>query len=258
MSLEKEQLRVEIEQALEKLAELRGDERIRRIRQVVLNNLERERLQTFMDGSCDGIEAYVQHVDRLFAKLHKYLHQLQIERSYDVWEPLFERMQNWAYNFLLRKNFTKHPQTQELAAACATDAALILLNAYFPYDTEFDPWAHILVQNSCRKFISKNFRKSVVSEKQFVELDENLVSSEQLPLETRALQKEADGELLRALAQLSKARRRVIELAYFDELEAAEIAQILGKSVNAIYSLQFRALQDLRKILGQNRDNLNE
>jgi DNA-directed RNA polymerase specialized sigma24 family protein len=37
-----------------------------------------------------------------------------------------------------------------------------------------------------------------------------------------------------------------------------EIAKKMGKTVGAIYSLRFNALNDLRKILSRNRDNLNE
>ena len=71
-------------------------------------------------------------------------------------------------------------------------------------------------------------------------------------------QKDLQGDLLAAISKLSDSRRQVIELIYFDEFSPVEIAARMKKSVGAIYSLQFNALNDLRKILGNNRNNINE
>ena len=258
MSLEPEKIHHEIEEALKALSESRGDRLARQIRPILLANLDRGRVQTFIDGSLDRIPTYVEYVADLFGALNGLLHQLQSERREDAWEPLFERMQAWAYNFFLRKGFSRDDHTQEIAAECATEAALNLLTAYFPYDTDFDPWAHIIVQNMCRKFIDRAFRKSVIPEDRLVAMEENLVGTDDLLLESQALQNASGDELKNALAQLSNARRTVIQFIYFDELAPEEAAQKMGKSVGAVYNLQFHALRDLRKILSTIKDSLNE
>jgi len=252
LSLEREQIQHELEKALESLAESKGDGLVRQIRPILLANLERGRVERFLEGSLDRMPAYVAWVAEEFSALHGYLHQLQHERSAEVWTPLYERMQTWAYNFFLRKGFSAGMQTQEIAGECASEAAVNLLHAYFPYDNDFDAWAHIIVQNACRKYIERAFKKSAVPDGQIVDLDDNLVGANDL------LTGELGEELVNALAQLTKARREVIQHLYLDELPAEEVARKLGKSVGAIYSLQFHALEDLRKILGRNTDKFNE
>ena len=69
---------------------------------------------------------------------------------------------------------------------------------------------------------------------------------------------ELEEELMDALYQLTEARRAVIQYIYLEDLPAEEVARKLGKSVGAVYSLQFHGLEDLRKILGKNTDKLNE
>jgi RNA polymerase sigma factor (sigma-70 family) len=258
MSLDSENIQRQLEEALKALDGSMGRGLARQLRPILFSNLDRGRIEGFTDGNPDQIHEYVRRVAQNFAALNPYLHQLQTERNTETWEPLFERMQTWAYNFFLRKSFSADEQTREIAVECATEAALSLLNAHFPYDTEFGAWAHIIVQNACRKYIHKAFKKSAVPEDKKVELEDDLVAPNELLLEVQALQNEAGGELTEALGQLSEARRTVLQLIYFDELEPLEVAQKMGKSVGAIYGLQFHALNDLRKILSTIRDNLNE
>lgn len=256
--MELETLHHQLEQALERLAETRGDELARQIKPILLANLDRGRIHRFLDGKSDGVQSYVLRVADIFSAQQTYLHQLQNERNPEVWQPLYERMQTWAYNFFLRKNFAADDRTREIAIECAAEAAMQLLNSHFPYDTDFDPWAHILVQNTCRKFIHNSLKKSIVPQDKQVELEDELKDLSDPPLEVRMLMTELGAELESALAQLSEARRNVIRMLYFDEMDLEEIAQKLGKSVGAVYSLHFNALGDLRKILSATRDKLNE
>lgn len=230
----------------------------RQIKPILLSNLDRGRVQYFSDGKPGRIRAYVWHVSQNFSSLNQYIHQLQIERSDTVWEPLIKRMQTWAYNFFLRKGSPADDHTRQTAIECASEAAIILLEAHYPYDTEFDAWAHVIVQNACRKHIHKAARKSAVPDSGLVELEDELLDPEDPLLEVTTMRKESGRELVEALNQLSEARRTIIQSIYFDGLEPTDLAAKMGKTVGAIYSLQFNALKDLRKILGTNMDNLNE
>ncbi len=258
MNSDSEALLPALEAALQRLAQHQSDELAHQLRPILLTNLDRGRIQTFTAGRSDQIPAYLESVASNFTTLHTLIHQLQIERSPEAWTPLYERMQTWAYNFFLRKNFTAGDHTLELAAECAAEAAAALLTAYFPYDTDFDPWAHILVQNSCRKYIQKSLQKSVVPEDKKIELNDDLIDPPEPLPEWQTLQKELGTQLDEAISQLPELRRAVIQMLYFDELEPAEIAQKLGKSLGAVYSLHFNALADLRKILSTTMDNLHE
>lgn len=258
MNLEAENIRRGVEEALDALAESMGEGLVRQVKPILLANLDRGRLEAYTDGDPHRIRAYVWFVAQTFTSLNQYLHQLQSGRGREAWEPLFERMQTWAYNFFLRKGFNADEHTREIAIECADDAAINILKAHFPYDTEFDPWAHIIVQNACRKYIHNALKKSAVPDDKKVELEDDLTDPQDVLLEFGVLQKELGRELLEALNQLSAARRSVIQSIYFDELEPEEVARQMGKSVGAIYSLQFNALKDLRKILTTIRDNINE
>jgi RNA polymerase sigma-70 factor (ECF subfamily) len=55
------------------------------------------------------------------------------------------------------------------------------------------------------------------------------------------------------LNALSPRRRQVLELTYFDGLTAEEIAVKLGQSVNVVRHELYRALAQLRKLVGQER-----
>jgi RNA polymerase sigma factor (sigma-70 family) len=244
-----------LEDALTALAETQGTELAGHIRPVLLANLARDRIPF---GEVGSLQAYVQRVAENYKALHLYLHDLQAERSHAVWAPLYQKMQVWAFNYFFRIGFRADQNTREIAIECASDAAANLLTAYYPYDTEFDAWAHAFVLNFCRKFIQKNLRKSMVPEDKNVELDEELADPNAPLLGLDALQSEFGEDLEEALSRLSESRRAVIRFVFFDGLEPEEIAQRMGKSVSAIYTLQFHGLRDLRKILTAIRDNLHE
>jgi len=164
----------------------------------------------------------------------------------------------WAYHFFLKKGFLANVTTQEIASECATEAAVNVLRAHFPYDTDLEPWACVIVQNTCRKYIRGATKKSIIPQENIVDLDETLSNLKDPTIQDREYIQELQGDLLEAIAQLSAARRQVVEFIYFQELSPAEIARRMEKSVGAIYSLQFNALHDLRKILSENRNNTNE
>lgn len=254
----KEQLQRELENALNALAHTKDEELARHIRPILFINLDRGRLQTFVEEDPARVQRYVWLVAQTYTRLKPYLHKLQTEQDAETWAALYKQMQTWAYNFFLRKGFRADEHTRDIAIECASDAATIILKSHFPYDTEFDPWAHTIVQNACRKYIHRSLKKSNVPDEKKIELEDELADPYQTLLEVNALQKESGKELLEALNQLSEARRTVIQFIFFEELSPEEVAQRMGKSVSAIYTLQFHGLKDLRKILDTNRDISNE
>jgi RNA polymerase sigma factor (sigma-70 family) len=214
-------------------------------------NLDRGRVEHFIENDIARVDAYVRRVHENYARLHPYIESVQKERADEAWQPLLVKLQTWAYNFLLGKGFVPGFSTRDIAEECATEAALRILDAHFPYDTEFAPWAHTTVTMTGFRFFRDGTRKSIVPPQNLVELDEQLPNPEEI---NRASQEERQ-VLLQAMAHLSEARRQVIQLHYLDELSLPEIARQMGKSAGAIHSLHFNALQDLRKILNKNRDN---
>jgi RNA polymerase sigma factor (sigma-70 family) len=257
MALEIEEIKLEIEKTLKSLSDREGDEFAVRLGLILSTNLKRGRIQVFVEEDIKRVPEYVWKVAENYKNLGPLINQLQIERSAKTWESVFLKMQTWAYNFFIRKNFYPNIATQESAVECATEAAISVLSAHFPYDTEFEPWAHMIVLHACQKYI----RKGMLSGKYQANigiLDEEAENIQDHAFQEFEYHKSLRNDLLNALSQLPLSRRQVIEMMYFRGFSAAEIAAELGKSVGAVYSQHFNALSDLKKVMGQTRDNINE
>ena len=57
--------------------------------------------------------------------------------------------------------------------------------------------------------------------------------------------------LLAALAQLTDEQRQVLILRFVEGWQPAEIATLLGRSIDSVKSLQYRATQAMQRILAQ-------
>jgi RNA polymerase sigma factor (sigma-70 family) len=258
MPLQVEDIKEEIENSLKLLSEQKGDEIAKKIRLILYTNLDRGRIHSFVEGNINLVRDYIWRVAEAYSTLSPFINKLQTERTTMVWEPLYKQMVSWAFYFFIKKGFNANITTQEIAQECATEAAMQILRAYFPYDTQLEPWACVIVQNTCRKYIRGATKKSNIPQQNLVYLEETLSNIKDPSYQDQETLKGIQADILEAITELSEARRHVIEYIYFNELSPVEIAKRMNKSVGAIYSLQFNALHDLRKILSKNRNNTNE
>jgi RNA polymerase sigma factor (sigma-70 family) len=258
MSLKVEDIKNEIENTLQFVSEQKGHGIAARIQPILYTNLDRGRIQSFIEEDISLVRSYVLRVADEYIQLAPYINELQVKRATRVWEPLFNQMLSWAYSFFLKKGFRTGINTQEIATECATEAAINILHAHFPFDTEIEPWSCVIVQNTCRKYIRGATKKSIIPQENIVDLDEMFSNIKDPSIQDQEYLRELRGDIIEAIAKLSDARRQVIELLYFNDLSPVEIASKMNKSVGAIYSLLFNALRDLRKILSKNGNNINE
>lgn len=221
------------------------------IEPIIYTNCKRERIGKWLGkNSKRTVLAYVRQVAELYEDHHHYLYQIQVEKSDDVWHPLFKQLQRWAYNFLLGKSFRPGRRTFELAIGYATDAAATLVDSYFPYDVSFDAWACVLLQNICRRNMRESRRQKRIPDENLLPLDERLTNMLAASDHDAHLRQELRLELLDAIRRLhNETSQRVILWRYFNNLSPAEIAEELKKSPAAVYSIHFRAVAELRKIL---------
>ena len=254
-------IKAEIEKKLSSLEVVLDKKTLSQIRIILYANLDRKRIDRFVGDDLSRVDKYIDEVVAYYEALSPLLSQLQIEEDPKAWEPLYESLQQWAYNFFLGKGFYPGTETAATALSCATDAAVEILAAHFPYDTDFHPWAHVILQNACRRFIRRSLKKSNIPAEKMSGLDdvEHMLSSISIKETDLKIQLDEVREgVLAALETLSPARKKVIELHYFQDFTLTEIAEELGKTVNAIYGLHFNALKDLRKILEEKRHRLDE
>ena len=114
-----------------------------------------------------------------------------------------------------------------------------LRSAAFESPEHEKAWFIRVTINACKDLLRSFFRRRTV------------------PLEEAAAQAavpEEDGAVLEAVLALPEAYRNVIYLHYYEQYTAPEIAEILGKNPNTVYTLLARGRERLRKTLGGDGD----
>jgi RNA polymerase sigma factor (sigma-70 family) len=216
-------------------------------------NHARGRIQLFTSGDPERVRAYLTTILANYIQHSKYVYQVQTSKEEAVWLELYRKINFWAYSLLLRYNWTPGAGTSETAQELAQQAAIVVMTAHFPYDTEFDSWARVITSNVVMKFFRKG--KNPANPSNTSDLDElapRLVDPDgQDEEELSGLRM----DLLDAIEQLSDNRREVIMLTYFSGLNGSQIANKMDKSEGAVYALRHHALAELSKILGTYRDN---
>lgn len=107
-------------------------------------------------------------------------------------------------------------------------------------DTSLSGWLYRVAHN----LSVDHFRQ----QRQEVALSEELPSQREGPAATAERKLAQDG-LREALERLTEDQRQVIVLRFGEGLTAREVAEIMGKQENAIWQLQHRALNALRRVL---------
>jgi len=254
-------LRSAIESAIQSLKESLGHDVVTTIAPIIATNLSRGRVQRYLaKKSGANPEDYVKRVVDHYERQREYVTAVQVTKSDEIWQPLYEQLQKWAYHYLRRRRFPHEGRSSERfehAVTCATETAGVLIKAHFPYDINFDPWAAVVLQHVCQKHIKKFSNPSRYPEEGLVALDawdEWLANIPDLDSLEGQHQAELRCDLLNAIEQMTETKKQFILLCYFDNKTFKEISVLLDKRVNALYKVHFDALIELRKILNGNWD----
>jgi RNA polymerase sigma factor (sigma-70 family) len=256
-----EDLKAAIRQALATLAQERSPALAEAIGPIVRSNIDRGRLHFFLsreDQPGATSADYVSLIAGYYEELHDYVHQLQDGENPDLWQSLYAKFQWRAYCLLASKGIPRAIIIHlEYHVECAGMAAAELLRARFPYDTEFDPWAEMILQHAVYKLLGrlKRWRRDESDPALPEDLDAWWKRQEdQNSLEAQE-SIELSLDLLAAIEQLPADQKEVFLLREVKHLEYTEIAAALDKTLNAVYQLHFKARKNLRKILGSQGDN---
>lgn len=104
----------------------------------------------------------------------------------------------------------------------------------------FQAWLYTITRNTLVDHIR--------SDKQNVSIDETFADEKQ-ELEEHVHKKMEVEKVMKAVKYLTDEQQELIILKFIEDLSNKEIAKILGKKEDAIRAMQYRALQELRKIL---------
>ena len=110
----------------------------------------------------------------------------------------------------------------------------------FENDEHEKAWFIRVTINKCKDLLKSFFRNRTVS------LDDIVEKPEAIPSDYR--------EVLEAVLQLPVKYKDVVYLYYYEGYEAHDIAKLLHKNVNTVYTLLNRARCMLKKVLGDDED----
>lgn len=250
----------EVEQTLHSLHQEEEPDFSRAVARIVRYNIERGRLRKFLTNETVADEAeYVRLVAEHYRRQRDYVHGVRETDDPAIWEPLFVLLQKAAYRSLTALGFEDDPlQRYDHAKTCASEAGIVLVRRPFPFDTNFKAWAFNVVRFVCQNYVRKNRNSRSVPPEMQVSLDawdgwaQNLAD----PASTDAKKRvELQLDLLQCIADLSAAQRQFVLLHYFEHKSYDEIAELMGRNKNALYKLNFDALNNLRKNMLLNRHN---
>lgn len=116
----------------------------------------------------------------------------------------------------------------------------VLHDGAFESEEHEKAWLLRVTINACRDVLRSLFRARRAPEEEL----------ERLPADTG----EERREVLAAVLSLPEKYRDAVYLLYYEGYRAPEIAKLLGKNVNTVYTLLTRARERLRELLGGEGD----
>lgn len=159
------------------------------------------------------------------------------KRDVSTWAQWYEEHYRHLYRYAFRKTGSR-----EDAEDIASQTFLEALKGIDSYQDQGGPilaWLYGIARN----LISQKFRK----ERRASLLHASLLVSQDEESEGNVIPEHLD--LIDAIRQLTQEQQDVIVLRFFLGKSSREVGLIMGKSENAIFALQFRAVNSLRRRL---------
>lgn len=170
--------------------------------------------------------------------------RLLIERvrrgDQDAARTLYERYFDRIYNYVYAR-IGRVEDAEDLAIDTMT-RSLTRLDLFQDQGVGFSSWLYRIAHNATIDHYRRRGRVTLVS------LDGAALPQSADPSDL-ALERLSNEELREALRELTDEQQQVLILRFFQDLTAAQVAEIIGKSVGAVQALQHRALGSLERAL---------
>lgn len=115
----------------------------------------------------------------------------------------------------------------------------------------FQTWLFAIARNLISDLYRVKKKASVIS----MNTPDGERETEEIASDDRTIEHMADRDaLMRAMNRLTDEQRQIVTLRLVEGWEPAEIARFLGRSIDSVKSLQYRALQTMKKILESEMD----
>lgn len=109
----------------------------------------------------------------------------------------------------------------------------------------FNAWIYRIANNKICDYFRKNYRSPTIELEKAGQLEEK---REQSPDAIFAVKSDRE-EIDKNIARLSEKNQQVVNLCFFEDMKAEEIAEIMECSVGAVYVRLHRALKKLRELM---------
>jgi RNA polymerase sigma-70 factor (ECF subfamily) len=173
------------------------------------------------------------------------------DRQPDHFESLMRRYERELYTFLRR--FLGNAQHAEDVFQ-GTFLSVHLRIEQFEPGKRFRPWLYAIASNKAIDFMRRNKRHQMASldgTLQHSDSEESMVSrlsSSGPSPDELAMQSETTAKVRQAVSQLSEQTQQLIQLAFYQGLKYADIAEILNIPVGTVKSRVFTAMRKLNEI----------
>ena len=151
---------------------------------------------------------------------------------------LYSRIYKDLYRFALY--MTRHPQEAEDAVSETVISAYENISALKKEDS-FRSWIFTILNNQCRKSLTKGGREIAASERMNPYIRED---------EGHEPDYAGQQDVRRAFAELDEEERMIVAFSVFGGYRSEEIARMLGKNAATVRSRKSRALGKMRVSLG--------
>lgn len=111
--------------------------------------------------------------------------------------------------------------------------------------TSFSGWLFRIAHN----LVIDHYRKRTHANLTDLDDSPNLAAPNNDPFATAVAVLDSD-EIMRAIRELSDEQAQVITLRFLEGYNVAEVAVLMGKTTGAVKALQYRAISNLRRIMG--------
>lgn len=153
-----------------------------------------------------------------------------------IYERYFDRIYNYVYARIGRIE-----DAEDLAIDTMT-RSLTRLDLFQDQGVAFSSWLYRIAHNATIDHYRRRGKVTLVPL-------ENAALPQSADPSDLALDQLSNEELREALRTLTDEQQQVLILRFFQDLTAAQVAEILGKSVGAVQALQHRALGSLERVL---------
>ncbi len=158
----------------------------------------------------------------------------------DAARALFERYFDRIYNYVYAR-LGRAEDAEDLAIDTMT-RSLTRLDQFQDQGVAFSSWVYKIAHNATIDHYRRHGKVTLVS------LEQATLPQSADPSEL-AVEQLSNEDLRTALRALTDEQQQVLILRFFQDLTAAQVAGIMGKSVGAVQALQHRALGSLERAL---------